>query len=104
MRTLDHIGIPTTTPKAGEFYNEGMKVFLTDFSKDPHRIEWLRFDSDSWMPELIQKQTHLAYQVTDHKAEMQGKKVLIPATDCGEGNWIAFVEEDGLAIELMWHE
>lgn len=104
MRTLDHVGIPTTEPKEGEMYNEGMKLFLTDYSKCPNRIEWLRFDSDSWMPELIQKTTHLAYQVSDPKAEMEGKKILLPPTDCGNGNWIAFVQEGDIAVELMWHE
>ena len=104
MRTYDHVGIPTTTPKEGEVYNDGMKVWLTDFSKSPTRIEWLRFEPGSWMPELIQTTTHLAYQVTDPQAEMEGKKVLLPPTDCGGGNWIAFVEEEGIAIELMWQE
>lgn len=104
MRTLEHIGIPTTEPKAGEVYNAGMKLFLTDPSTCANRIEWLRFDSDSWMPELIQKCTHLAYRVTDPKAEMEGKKVLLQPTDCGGGNWIAFVEEDGIAVEIMWTE
>ena len=81
MRTYDHVGIPTTTPKEGEVYNDGMKVWLTDFSKSPNRIEWLRFEPGSWMPELIQTTTHLAYQVTDPEAEMQGKKVLLVDTD-----------------------
>lgn len=104
MRTIDHIGIPTTEPKAGEMYNEGMKVFLTNYADSPNRIEWLRFDSDSWMPRLIQNCAHIAYQVTDPKAEMEGKNVLLPPTDCGGGNWIAFVEEEGIAVELMWKE
>ena len=47
MRTYDHVGIPTSTPKPGEVYNEGMKVWLTDFVQSPNRIEWLRFDADS---------------------------------------------------------
>ena len=54
------------------------------------------------MPELIRTTTRLAYRVTDPEAEMAGKKVLLPPTDCGGGNWIAFVEEEGIAIELMW--
>lgn len=102
MRTLDHIGIPTITPKEGEMYNEGMTLHLTDYSQHPNRIEWLRFEADSWMHPLIQSQTHIAYCVTDPEAEMKGKKVLLPATDCGDGKHIAFVEEDGVAIELIW--
>ncbi len=60
MRTIDHIGIPTTEPKAGEVYVEGMKVFLTNYADSTNRIEWLRFESDSWMPKLIQERTHIA--------------------------------------------
>lgn len=104
MRTINHFGIPTTESKAGETYAEGMKLYLTDYTKCPNRIEWLRFDSDSWMPELIQKQAHIAYNVTDPKAEMEGKKILLPPTELGGGAWIAFIEEDGVAIELMWNE
>lgn len=102
MRTINHIGIPRTTPIAGENYNEGMKVYLTSYNDSPNKIEWLRFDADSWMHELIQKQTHIAYNVTDAEAEMAGKKILLEPTDCGGGNWIAFIEEEGMAIELMW--
>lgn len=102
MRTFDHIGIVTTEPVEGEMYNEGMKVYLTDYTKSPNRIEWLRFDKDSWMPREIQTSTHMAYQVTDPEAEMKGKKIIMEPTDCGDGNWIAFIEEEGIPVELMW--
>lgn len=104
MRTFNHVGIPTTEPQAGEVYAEGMKVFLTNYADSANRIEWLRFDNDSWMPKLIQEQTHLAYEVTDPKAEMEGKTVLLPPTELGGGAWIAFIEEEGIAIELMWNQ
>ena len=105
MRTLEHIGIPTTTPKEGENYAEGMKLFLTDPSKSPNKIEWLRFEADSWMHEKIQTETHLAYRIdaSDVEVEMAGKEVLLPKTDLGGGNFIAFVMED-LPVELMWTE
>ncbi len=102
MRTFNHVGIPTTEPKAGENYAEGMKLHLTDFSKSPNTIEWLRFDKDSWMHPLIQTKTHIAYTVDNLEEEMKGKPVLLPPTDLGDGTWIAFIEEEGIAIELMW--
>lgn len=104
MRTLHHVGIPTFDPKAGEQYSEGMKLFLTDPTSCPNRVEWLRFESDSWLHPLIQNQTHLAYQVTDPQAEMAGKVVLLPPTDCGNGKWIAFVEENDIPVELIWQQ
>lgn len=49
------------------------------------------------MPKLIQERTHIAYQVTDPEAEMEGKNILLPPTDLGGGAWIAFIEEEGIA-------
>ena len=44
MRKFNHVGIPTTITKEGEIYVEGMKLFLTDFSKSENKIEFLRFE------------------------------------------------------------
>ncbi|MFR9649994.1 MAG: hypothetical protein SNJ33_05105 [Rikenellaceae bacterium] len=101
MRTLNHIGVVTTTPAAGECYNEGMKVWLTDFSTSPNKIESLRFEAGSWLPELIQTKAHIAYQVDSIAKELEGAKILIEPFDAGDGLTIAFIEEEGVAIELM---
>ena len=60
MRTLNHIGIVTTEKAPGAVYNEGLKVWLTDYSKSPNRIEFLTFEEGSCLPELVQKQGHIA--------------------------------------------
>lgn len=101
MRKIGHIGIPTTVSQPGEVYNEGMKVYLTDPSQSINKIEYLRFDKDSWLPELIQTTAHIAYEVDSLEEEIKGKKVLLPITKCNDTLSIAFIEEDGIAIELM---
>lgn len=55
MRKINHFGVPTTIPQPGEVYAEGLKVWLTNFNESPNKIEYLRFEEGSWMPELIQK-------------------------------------------------
>ena len=42
-------------------FNEGLKVWLTDYSKSPNRIEFLKFEEGSCLPELVQKQGHIAF-------------------------------------------
>ncbi|MCX4358891.1 MAG: hypothetical protein OSJ22_04575 [Rikenellaceae bacterium] len=102
MRKLNHIGVPTNVSQPGEFYNEGLKVYLTDFTKSPNRLEFLRLgDETSPLAELIQTHTHLAYEVDDIDAEMKGKKVLMEKTVCSPELTIAFIEEEGIALELM---
>ena len=54
MRKLDHIGKPTSVVQAEETYMEGAKLYITDYANSPNRIEWLRFESGSEFPELLQ--------------------------------------------------
>ena len=101
MRKINHIGIPVQKPVSGEVYNEGMQVYLTDFTKSPNKIEFLRFDKDSWMPEKIQTLAHIAYEVYNLDSELENAKVLLPKTIVNEHLTIAFIEEEGIALELM---
>ena len=101
MRKINHIGIPVQKPVSGEVYNEGMQVYLTDFTKSPNKIEFLRFDKDSWMPEKIQTLAHIAYEVDNLDGELENAKVLLPKTIVNEHLTIACIEEEGIALELM---
>ena len=39
MRTLNHFGVPVNYKPEGAMYNEGLNVWLTDFSKSANKIE-----------------------------------------------------------------
>lgn len=102
MRTINHFGIPTDKVHQGESYSPDMKLFLTDFNQSPNRIEFLRFEADSQMPELLQKYGHIAYEVPCLKSAMEGKDILVEPFEGGvPGLMCAFIVEEGVAIELM---
>ncbi|MFR9603243.1 MAG: hypothetical protein SNG02_05155 [Rikenellaceae bacterium] len=102
MRTLNHFGVVTTTPQPGEFYAEGLKVHLTNFNDSAHKIEFLRFEEGSPLPELLQTTAHIAYVVDSIAEELKSAaKVLVEPFEGGENLMCAFVEEEGIAIELM---
>ena len=104
MRKINHFGVPTTIPQPGEVYAEGLKVWLTNFNESPNKIEYLRFEEGSWMPELIQKVAHIAYEVDDLAAELKGAKVLVEPMPGGENLTIAFIEEgDIIDIDITNH-
>ena len=67
-------------------------------------LEFLRFEEGSWMPELIQKTAHIAYEVDNLEEELKGAKVLVEPMPGGENLTIAFIEEEGIALELMYFE
>lgn len=104
MRTLNHFGIPTTVVKEGETYSPDMKLFLTNYEESGNRIEFLRFDSDSEMPEILKTHAHIAYDVDCLDEEMAGKKIIMDKTPLSDELTIAFIEEEGIAIELMYHK
>ena len=101
MRTLSHVGIVTTEKKEGAVYNEGLHVWLTDYSKSPNKIEFLKFEPGSCLPELVQTNGHVAYVVPSLEEELKEKKVIFGPAVCDEHLTIAFIEEEGIAIEIM---
>jgi hypothetical protein len=101
MRELHHIGIPTKTKQPEETYLEGAKLFITNADASPNKIEWLRFEPGSPLPEMLQTSTHIAYRVDDLPAEMKGRKILMEPFSPLPGVKVAFVVEEGLPIELM---
>ena len=101
MRTLHHVDIPTAEKRNNETYLEDARVYITDAAKSPNKIEWLRFEVDSPMPEMLQTIPHIAYRVDDLEAEMKGKDVLMEPFSPMEGVTVAFIIEEGAPIELM---
>ncbi len=96
-----HIGIPTQEVKENARYSEPSRLHITDPENNPYHIEWLRFESDSPMPALLQETPHLAFEVEDVEAAVEGKDVLVPPKTLPNGLRIAFIIEDGVPIEFM---
>jgi hypothetical protein len=101
MRVLHHVGFLTSEILEGATFNEGLRVWLTDISKSPNKIEFLKFEEGSCMPELIQKQAHIAYTVPNLEEALKGAKILFGPAAVNESLTIAFIEEEGVSIELM---
>lgn len=98
---FSHIGIPTKDRDDLPIYLESCKVHINDFNTEPYAIEWLKFDEGSPFPEILQKQAHVAYVCDSLEEAMKGLKVLVPPFEGGPNLMCAFVEADGLGIELM---
>ena len=48
-----HLGIPTTEPRPGEVYLEALGLHCTDHEDNPFGIQWMRYDADCPLPELV---------------------------------------------------
>jgi len=96
-----HLGIPTTTPQPGETYLEDLKLFCTDHESNPFGIQWMRYETDCPLPELVKTLPHVAFEVDDLAAALEGHEVLIEPNSPSEGVLVAFVACDGAPVEFM---
>jgi len=97
----DHIGIPTTEERPWTAFVEGGKVHITDAKAHPYGVEWLKFEPNSPMPELIQKVAHVAFEVDNLEQALQGAKIIVEPFDAMKGLRCAFIDEGGAPVELM---
>jgi hypothetical protein len=96
-----HVGIPTDIPRSGEHYLEAFKVFASGFDTSSYGVEWLRFESDSPVPELVRSVPHVAFEVHDLEAAIEGKEIIFPPFSPYSGVRAAMIVENGAPVEVL---
>jgi hypothetical protein len=96
-----HIGIPTDIPRDGEVYLERFKVYASGFESSPYGVEWLRFEPDSPVAELVKKVPHVAFEVHDLNAAVAGHELLIAPNSPSEGVTVTIIVHNGAPIEFL---
>jgi len=96
-----HLGVPTTLPRSGERYLEAFRMYVSGFESSPYGIEWMRFEPDSRVSELVKTVPHLAFEVDDLEAALTGKQVLTPPNSPSPGVMVAMIVDNGCPVELL---
>ncbi len=96
-----HLGIPTTKEFAGATHLPALKMTVSDHEATPYGIQWMRFDEDCTLPELVKQLPHVAFEVGDMAEALRGKKVIIEPNEPAPGILVAFIEEAGAPIEFL---
>lgn len=96
-----HLGVPTDVPRPGEYYIEAFKMYVSGFWTSPYGVEWMRFEPGSPIAEIIQKVPHLAFEVDDLDAALEGKEILTPPNSPSEGVMVAMILHNGAPVELI---
>jgi hypothetical protein len=96
-----HLGIPVTTPRPGETYLEKYGVFCTDHERNPFGIQWMRYEPDCPLPNLVKTVAHVAFEVDDLARALEGHEILIEPNSPSEGVTVAFIVCDGAPVELL---
>jgi len=98
-----HLGIPTDRVMPDEKYLPQFKLYVSGFNDSPFGIEWMRYEKDSSIDQLIQTVPHLAFEVADIDYELAAHhlKILTPPNHPGEGIRVAMIEHNGAPVELI---
>jgi hypothetical protein len=105
-KTFHHIGLPApdqATPLPGEAWVSDNRVWVTNPSRHPQRVEWLRYAPDSPVAPADQQAPHICYVVNDLDAAIAGQEIVIPPFEPGEPPFgrAAFTREDGITVEYI---
>jgi hypothetical protein len=101
MRRYHHIGIPTTDRREGERLIEGYATYVSGYETSAYGIEWMRFEPEASVPDLVRTVPHVAFEVDDLAAEIEGKEIIIPPNSPSDGVRVAFIVENGAPIEFL---
>jgi hypothetical protein len=96
-----HVGIPTDRPLPREDYSPEFKCYASGYFKSPYGVEWMKYDPECPLPDLVKTVAHVAFVVDDLEAAIAGRKVLIPPNSPTEGVRVAFIEDNGAPIEFL---
>jgi hypothetical protein len=101
MLKYHHLGIPTDAPREGETYLAEFKMYVSGYDTSPYGVEWIRFEPDCPLPELVKTVPHIAFEVDDLLEAIAGKEILIEPNSPSQGVIVAFIVDNGAPIEFL---
>ncbi len=98
-----HLGIPTNKIMSDEHYLPQFKLYVSGFSTSPFGIEWMRFENDSPVNELIRTIPHIAFEVNNLEKELKTHdfKIISGPNSNTSAIRVAMIEHNGAPIELI---
>jgi hypothetical protein len=96
-----HMGVPTTVARSDERYLAEFKMYVSGFNSSPFGIEWMRFEADCPLPELIKTIPHVAFEVDDLDLALQGHEILYAPGSPSDGVRAAMIVHNGAPVELI---
>ena len=101
MLVFDHVGVTTTEKQPRENWVEQSRVWVTDPRDHPEHIEFLRYEPDSLVPEIIKSNPHIAFRVATLAAHIEGQEIIIPPFVVGNFLQVVFIRKYGAVFEYM---
>jgi hypothetical protein len=95
------MGIPTKIPHPDEIYIPHLKIYVAGFKTCPFGIEWMRFEVDCKISELVRTVPHIAFEVDNIEEALEGMEVISEISSPSDGCRAAMIIHDGAPVELI---
>lgn len=96
-----HVGIPVKNPIPGERYIPHLRFYVKGFNTSPFGIEFMRFEDDCPLDELIKTIPHIAFVIPDLNEAIKKFELIGEVNSPMEGVKVAMIKHNGAPIELM---
>jgi len=98
-----HVGIPTKKSIPGERYILHLKMYVSGFETSPFGIEWMRFEKDSPISDLVKTVPHVAFEVEniDEVLNEYSFELISAPGIPSEGVRAAMIIHNGAPVELI---
>src|SRR3954471_14342854 len=100
-----HVSSIPSNPCPPKSVGASCKAFglhVSGFSSSPFGIEWMRYSEESPLHPAIKSLPHVAFEVDDIDAALEGQEVIYPPGSPSEGVRAAMILVDGAPVELIW--
>ncbi len=96
-----HLGIPYDTPRPDEQHVPHLKIHVSGFESSACGIQWMRFDADCALPQLVRTVPHVAFEVDDLDRALEGQQLLVAPNSPSPGVRVAMIVDTGAPVELL---
>jgi hypothetical protein len=93
--------VPVNKAMPNEKYIEGLKMYVAGFDTSPYGIEWMRFEKESPISELVQTVPHIAFEVDNLEEALKEKEVITETHTIARDIRVAMIIDNGAPIELL---
>lgn len=103
MYEFDHVGITTTIKQPDENWVEQSRLWVTNPRNHPEHIEFLRYEPDSTVPDIVKNNPHIAYRVKELGPHLSapGVEIIIPPFIVAGFLEVVFVRKYNTVFEYM---
>ena len=71
------------------------------FETSPYGIEWIRFEKECQVPDVVRNVPHIAFEVDDLDEALKGKEILLKPGVPSGGVRAAMILHNGAPVELI---